>query len=239
MNPQSPLQQNQNSQHNFSQQQVMPPNQAKKGRKSFLKRIWNTKSVLIIVAILQIIIIVLILNPVALVQQYQNQQIINEVAAKTAVNTAESPVIATITNADQLRSANAAQAQVYKDAQNGDYVLGYSDKMIIYRRGTGEVIYNGDNPNDLVTHTQEKLVSDIVDKAKKQNLISSDSTETPQISIITDVKSLQTANPDFYSIARNNDIVALFPQEQLIVLYNQETSTIVNSGKYSTNISNL
>ena len=194
---------------------------------------------LIVVALLQIIIVVLILNPTSLIQQYQNNQIINEVAAKTAVNTSESPTIATVTDADQLRKANAAQAEVYKDAQNGDYVLLYSDKMIIYRKSSGEVIYNGDNPNDLVTHTQQKLLSSIQDKAKAQNLIPADSTETPQISVITDVKPLKESNPDFYANARNNDIVALFAQEQLIVLYNQDTATIINTGKYATNISNL
>ena len=91
----------------------------------------------------------------------------------------------------------------------------------------------------IANKVKERLqqMQDVAAKAKEQGLISQDSTETPQISIITDMKTLQAADPKFYAIARTNDIVALFPEESIIILYNQETSTIVNSGKYVTNIS--
>lgn len=227
------LQQSPNQQY-YSQQ-----GNSNQSKLSFLSRLTHNRTLLIIIAVLQIIMIVLIINPAALWQQFQNQQIINEVASKTTVNSLENPVIATVTNADQLRDQNAAQAQVYKDAQNGDYVLGYSDKMIIYRRSDGTIVYEGDTPTGLVNNAQKKIVDDITSKAKELGLIEDNSTEAPQISIITDVKSLQAANPNFYSVARNNDIVALFPSSQLIVLYNQETATIVNSGNYSTNITSF
>lgn len=208
-------------------------------RSNILRKLASNRTLLVVIAVLQIIMIILILNPAAIIRNFQNQQLINEVASKTTINTAENPVIATVTNAQRVRDENAANEQVYKDAQNGDYVLGYSDKMIIYRQSTGTIIYEGANPSTLITNAQQKLIEDITTKAKELGLVEDESEEIPQISLITDVKSLQTANPEFYSLARNNDIVALFAQSQLIVLYNQETATIVNSGEYTTSITTL
>lgn len=205
-------------------------------KKRSIKSIFSSKLLLGLVVVLQLIMIFLILNPIAIIQDIQNRQLINEVASKTSLNTAETPVIATITNADTLRAENAIQAEVYKDAQSGDYVLAYTDKMIIYRRGEGRVIYEGDNPNQLLNKTQQKLIDDIVASAKEQGIIDSASKEVPQISIISDVKSLAASDPTFYRSARNNDIIVLFAESQVIALYNQETGEIFNHGQYQTTI---
>ncbi len=88
----------------------------------------------------------------------------------------------------------------------------------------------------LLRLSKEKVIEDIIRVAKEQNLLPAESTETPQISIVTDTRALQQSNPEFYKVARNNDLIALFPAHQLIILYNQETSSIINSGSYSTTI---
>lgn len=205
--------------------------------KSTFNQILNNRALLIVIIVLQIIIIVLLfVNPIYLIQEYRNQQIIEQVAAKTDIDSSETPLVAEITDIASLKAANDIQAQVYKDAQNGDYVLGYTNKMIIFRPSTQAIIYEGDNPNDLLTKAQEKVIEDIIRVAKEQNLLPAESTETPQISIVTDTRALQQSNPEFYKVARNNDLIALFPAHQLIILYNQETSSIINSGSYSTTI---
>jgi len=206
---------------------------------SRIKGLFTTKTFLGLIVILQIVIIALILNPVALYQQYQNQQVINEVGALTTLNTGETPVIAQVSDAEALRKENSIQAQVYKDAKNGDYVLGYTNKLIIYRKGETKLIYDGDTPSAVLTKNQELIITDISTKAKEAGLIDTDSQETPQVSVITDITKLKSENPTFYSIARNNDVVAVFSESQLIVLYNIESKSILNSGKFTTNIQKL
>lgn len=205
----------------------------------FNRKAFEGKGLLVLIAVLQIIMILLIINPVALIQQFQNQQLINEVAGKVEITSGETPVIATVTNPDELRNANGAQAQVYKDAEMGDYVLGYSDRLIIYRRSTGTIIYDGVTPSGLVNEAQQAIIEKLTTKAKDRSLISQDSTEIPQISLITDIDTLRKTDPAFYAPAKNNDIVGLFAQAQIIVLYNQESDSIVNTGKYSTSIQGL
>ncbi len=172
-------------------------------------------------------------------QQFQNNQLINEVKGKVEITSSETPVIATVTNADELRNANGAQAQIYKDAEAGDYVLGYSDRLIIYRRSTGTIIYDGVTPSGLVNEAQTRIIETITTKAKDMRVISASSTEVPQISIITDVDTLKTNDPAFYANAKNNDIVGLFASAQVIVLYSQESESIINSGKYATSIQQI
>lgn len=205
----------------------------------FNRKAFEGKGLLVLIAVLQIIMILLIINPVAIIQQLQNQQLINEVASKVEITSGETPVIATVTDPEELRNANGAQAQVYKDAQSGDYVLGYSDRLIIYRRASGTIIYDGVTPSGLVNQAQELIIEKITTKAKDRSLISQDSTEIPQISLITDIDTLKKTDPTFYATAKNNDIVGLFAQAQIIVLYNQESDSIVNTGKYSTSIQGL
>lgn len=202
---------------------------------SKVKGFFKNKSTLVII-ILQIVIIVLLLNPTTLIQKVNEWQVVSAVSGLTAVNTAETPVIATITDAQGLRDENAIQAEVYKDAQNGDYVLGYADKMIIYRKQENKIVYEGDSPTDLLTKNQEALITSIVTKAKEQGVISNDSEEDPELSVVTDIATLQAQNPSFYSSARNNDIIAVFSQTGVILLYNNDTGSIINHGTFTTQI---
>ena len=70
-------------------------------------------------------------------QSQINEQLISEVAEIVLVPGDEEPTIATITNADELRSANQ---EFYQDAQNDDKILFYSTRAIIYRESEDKVI---------------------------------------------------------------------------------------------------
>ncbi len=230
----------QNQQPTFMQNPNMPGNPMEhnmpqpKIKKSILQKLTNIKVLAFLIIVLQIVIIVLVINPLNLYNQALNNQIINEVSKLAIVAPTENPVIAVVSDAEKVREANAVQAVVYKDAKNGDYVLGYSSKLIIYRRPENKIIYDGDNPNTLLDKAQKTITSSVISKAKSAGLLDSNSEEQPQLSTVTDPALLLKQDPNFYQDAKKDDIIAIFPEKELIVLYRQNGDSIIKSGKYQT-----
>ena len=231
----------QQNQPSFIQQSNVPANminpleqKPRKEKRSILKMLTNIKTIAVMIVVLQVIIIVLIINPINLYNQALNNQIINEVSKLAIVDPTQTPVIAVVSDADKLRGANAVQGAVYKDAKNGDYVLGYTNKLIIYRRAEGKVIYDGDNPNTVLDKAQKTAVASIISKAKAAGLLESSSEEQPQLSTVTDPELLKKQDATFYKDAQKDDIIAVFPQKGLIVIYRQNVDVIIKSGKYQT-----
>ena len=70
-------------------------------------------------------------------QAQVNDKLVQEVSSIVLLPEDEEPTIASITNADELRSANQ---EFYQDAQNGDKILFYSSRAIIYRESEGKII---------------------------------------------------------------------------------------------------
>lgn len=66
-----------------------------------------------------------------------NTRLVEEVSSKILLPDDQDPTIATITNVDELRKVNEA---FYKEAQNGDKILFYSTRAVIYREGDGKII---------------------------------------------------------------------------------------------------
>lgn len=235
-----------NSKSNLIGQSHMPSmmqaNQSKSGNK-IISTMKSMKFFVFLVVVLQLVIIFILVNPINLLNQLSAVQIINKVSSKVVVPPNEVPqVIAQVgdlknlPDADALKKENAIQAEIYKDAQNGDYVLLYSSKMIIYRSAEDKVIYEGDTPASVLKKTQEGLVTKVVSKAKDLGLISASSEENPQLSIISDVAALKNENPVFYTNAANNDVIALFQQSGKILLYRPDTDTVINSGTFNVSI---
>lgn len=224
---------------------LMPPskmsmqnNGGKKGGvMSFIK---SMKFLALVIIVLQIIIIFILVNPINLVNQLTAVQVINKVTSKVVVPPSEVPQviakIGDITNlptADELREENAIQAEIYKDAEDGDYVLLYTTKMIIYRASTDTVIYEGDTPSKVLSNAQQAILDKIVAKAKELDLIAEDSEEVPQLSVISDVTSLKQENPTFYKDAQANDVIGLFQTSSQILIYRPDTDKVVNSGAFN------
>lgn len=212
-------------------------------RGGVLEFVKSMKFLAAMVIVLQLVIIFLLVNPINLLNQLNAVQVINKVSSLVVVPPNEVPqVIAQVGDkknlptADELREENAIQAAVYKDAQDGDYVLLYSNKMIVYREKENRVIYEGDTPAAILQKTQQDILTKVTTKAKDAGIISSSSDEVPQLSTITDVANLQKENPSFYSNAANDDVIALFQSAGKIVIYRPDTDTIVNSGSYNFNI---
>ncbi len=204
------------------------------------KQLMSMKFLVVVILLIQLVILAFILpfSPLYILQQQTvTNQVINEVSKLTPVNVNEQPQVAVVADAEVLRKANAVQAQVYKDAANGDYVLVYSDKMIIYRRNDNKIVYQGDSPATLADKSQKSIQDAIVAKAKSANLIAADSTETPQLSSVTDAAQVKAQDASFYANVANGDIIALFPSAKVVVLYRPSTGDMVNSGTFNTTIS--
>jgi len=191
--------------------------------------------VLVIQIVLLIILATVSFDPIsALVQKYQNNQIIAKVSDLAKIDPTQAQVLALINNIDNLKSASAVNANVYKDAKNGDYVIGIgtdSANIIIYRASENKVIYQGDSPNALLSKTQQQILNDIIAKTKEKKLIPADSTEIPQVTQVSDPSDFQKNDPVFYKSAQKDDVVAYFAKAQIVVLYRISSSSIVNSGK--------
>jgi hypothetical protein len=202
----------------------------------------NSLAGLFLLQLVILFLLVIIINPGLVFEQLSAVNIINKVSDLVSVPPTEVPVIARVgdnkglEDVETLKKSNDVNAQVYKDAQNGDYVLLYSSKLIIYRAGENKVVYEGNTPEKILKDTQVTLMSAIVSKAKERGLISNDSNETPQIAVVTDVNAVKATNSTFYANVQLNDILATFSQSSIVILYRPSSNTIVNSGSFSTTI---
>ncbi len=211
-------------------------NDEKSGSKKnkILEVITSLKFLAFLIVVLQIIIIAILINPINLASQLNAVQIINKVSKLTVVPPSEVPVFGAIgdnkvlPDVETLKKDNAVQAQVYKDAKNGDYVLGYTTKMIIYRDSENKIIYDGDSPGVIAQKSNQTLLNSVIAKAKSSGIVSQDSTETPSITVMTNVDDLKKANPDF--------VLALFQDSKKILIYRADTDSIIKYSDYTFSI---
>lgn len=216
---------------------------SKPERQKGIRRFLNIRSAVIGIFVLQIlttVLLIIIIRPSLVFEQASAVGITNKVSELVSVPPSEVPVIARVgdgrnlTDIETLKSQNEVNAEVYKDAQNGDYVLAYTSKMIIYRAGENRIIYEGRSPQKILEDTQNSIINAVVTKAKKANLIPQDSTETPQVALVSDPNALKSGNPQFYAEAQQNDIVVTFPRSSIVILYRPSNDLIINSGSFST-----
>lgn len=206
------------------------------------KYIPNMKVSMFLILVLQVILILLVLNPINLLSQLNVVNIVNEASKQASLPPTEVPVVGVIgdnkllPSVDEIKKQNDFAAQVYKDAQNGDYVLAYSSKMIIFRANEHKVIYEGDTPSATQTKLQQAATDAVVKEAKSKGLIAQDSTEVPGLSIVVDEDKVKASNASFYSTTQKDDIIATFAESKLIIVFRPATKSIVTSGRFSTQV---
>lgn len=233
---------------NFSAQQALNPGpqqseslpKPKKKSKSKQKGGTSLMSVFLVlgviaIVVLQGVIILFMLRP-DLLEGDDTQAVAAEVAALVEVDSNGSPAIAVISNADNLRAENAIHSEIYKDAKNGDYVLGYQDKMVIYRRESGEIIYEGFSPGQVLRNTQSDLTAKINALVRESELVSDESDENPELSIVSEVDTFKSRNSKFYADLEQDDVIAIYSEAGVIVIYRPDSGDLVNSGTYNVNI---
>ena len=186
-----------------------------------------------------IIIYFLYTTPPYLSQLNLNKTILDEVSKLTSVNILDNTTsFAVIVDADKLRNENAIQKEVYKDAQNGDYVILFKDQMIIYRRPEKKIIYQGDSPATIANNQRLTLAQKIGKKVYDAGLIPSDKKEisVPQLSEVTDAEQTKKQSEEFFADVKVGDIIAYFPDLNLVVLYRPSTDMLINTGSYQSSI---
>ena len=194
----------------------------------------------LLILLLQAGIFYLILNPINLYNQLTTVQVINEITKSIQIPPNELPQVGIIGDKknlqpiDDLKKGNAIDAEIYKDAKNGDYVLGYTSKLIVYRSSDKKVIYEGDTPQQKVAKSQQTLIALVSKKALDGKLIT-DKTAIPQASVVTDAEKVKNSN-EFYKDVQNNDVIANFSNPDLIVIYRPSSDSIIRSGQVSLSI---
>jgi hypothetical protein len=198
----------------------------------------GTRVLLVVIIIIQLAMTYFVINPPFIYELNLTKQIVDEVSKLTVVNTFETPTINVISDVEKIKAANTIQAQVYKNAKNGDYVLGFSDKMIIYRREGKQIIYDGDSPTTILTKTQTALTQKFTTKAVKAGLVSQAEAdkETPQLSVVTDADALKAQDAKFYADVKKDDIVGVYVSKSLIIIYRPDTDEIIKTGTAKTTI---
>jgi hypothetical protein len=212
--------------------------------KNIFRTLTSVKFLAILIVVFQLIILYVLINPINILNQLNSVQIVNRVSRLTVVPGGEVPTAigtvgdnALLPSADTLRKDNEIQSQVYKDAKDGDYVIVYSNKMIIFRDSENRIIYEGPTPAQILSTNQQNLLNNLITKVKEAGIVPQDSTETPIAQVITKntLQNFQNINPGFYSEARENDVIAQFVTANKIVLYRAEGNVIVKYGEMAIN----
>jgi hypothetical protein len=202
--------------------------------KGFIAK-YNLQILLGGIFVVLLIILGLLVRSTAMGGSIENQQLLSEVARLTRINSSESPVVAVIRNAENLRKESALMAEVYKDAIDGDYFLSFSNEIIIYRRQDNIIVYQGPTPAAIQQQRRDELASKIRQKAKENGVVITD-TEQVQLTAVTDPEVLKKNSPDFYAQAQQGDVVAVFPISQKIILYRPNGETLVNSASFQASL---
>jgi hypothetical protein len=182
------------------------------------------------------VLIVLIVDPEGLYDEYKDNRLKGKVEDLVEVSGDEDPSISVIIDIDTLLSGHEINEEVYKDAQNDDYILSYSDKIVIYRESTNKVIYEGDPPGTILAKRQQAALDSLVELAKAQGLVTDETAVSPQVSIVTDPELLQAQSETFYALALEGDYVVYFPNAETILIYRPDTDEIIKIGTYRTEI---
>lgn len=203
--------------------------------------IFTVKGLLVIVILIQILLFAVFGIPLIqnASQQQELQSIINNAAGLANINASDIESSQIIANIDELKK-NPIDAEVYAEAQNGDYIFAYkTDKMVIYRASENKVIYNDLTPVAILNQRRAELIDNIVAQVKNLNLIPEDYSGTPELVAVTDVDKQKEEDPVFYAQVQLDDVIAYFNEQKVIVLYRAEGNSILNYGKLSTSIKDL
>ena len=163
-----------------------------------------------------------VLSPTEEKTAKENNVLLTEVSTLTTLPTTE-PAIAEVLDVELLKNEHQINAEVYKDAKDGDKVIGYEDRLIVYRPSEKKIIYDGKNPNQILSEQYALALKDTL--AKVSALTTLDAKAVPQLSTIGDVTQLQTQNPTVFANAQNGDSLLLY--ETRFIIYRASTNQLI------------
>jgi hypothetical protein len=202
----------------------------------------NITSILVVATfVMQLVFLYLLVNPINVTNQLESVKIINEAVKLNNLPINELPQIGVIgdkkmlADIETIKKTNTIDAEVYKDGANGDYVLGYSNRLVIYRPSTKKIVYDGQSPQQKLAATQKNIVTDVLKKIADAKLIPADYNQVPQMSIVTNPDEQKKSN-DFYKDVLKDDILVTFTNPNLLVIFRPSTNAIVKSGQIQVSI---
>jgi hypothetical protein len=168
-------------------------------------------------------------NPPFMRDLLWRQQIVQEVGKLTTINQFEDPNISIVKDVENIKKQNELNAVAFKDAKDGDYVLTFNDKIVIYRRAENRVVYNGDSPVQMLNKLRTGLVTKALDKARKDKIITATNTEVgnPAMEEVTDVDAKKKQDPVLYANVQKGDVLISLPNQKLILIYRPSSDTII------------
>jgi hypothetical protein len=200
-----------------------------------------TSILVVAILVMQLVFLYFLVRPINVIEQLTSVQKINKITTltQTPLPITEVPQIGivgdqkTLADADTIRKTNAIDAEVYLNAQNGDYVLGYSNagRLVIFRPSDEKIIYDGPSSAAKLQVGQQTLISGVLKKTAEAGLIPSDYKLVPQVSVVTSPDDLKKGN-EFYKDVLKDDLVASFTNPNLVVIFRPSTQQIVKSGQF-------
>jgi len=198
-----------------------------------MKRIFNkfgsSKLIIILAIVLQIVIIILIINPFAIISQNQINSILNEVVQLSNDPDFRSATISKVAKADDFRKQYLL-GDNFSNLKDNDYILLVNDKFIIFRKDEDKIIYQGVAPSSMLDLTRLALL--ISQKAKDENLISD--SETPAIKFYNE-NTDKDQYKDYFDALTEGEVLAFFGHYKLIIVYNLQTNTIISTKNFTLN----
>lgn len=156
-------------------------------------------------------------------QQKEHKELLEKVSKHTEVKENEQALIVSVDNVKKLQEANPLNAEIYKDAQDGDRVIGFQDRMIIYRESEDKIIYEGKSPAHVQQEQYMAELQAIIPELNK--LISIDLQARPRLLTVVDPDKLKSENPKLYSNVIVGDKVLIY--QDRVIIYRPSTKSIV------------
>jgi hypothetical protein len=151
-----------------------------------------------------------------------NNALLTKVSELTTLPNTQ-PVIAEVLDIDILMQEHPINADVYKDAANGDKVIAYEDKLIIYREDDNTIVYEGKNPNQIM---QEQYIEELKEVLGQVGALTAlDTKVVPQLSTIADIDVLREGNPELFASAENEDKILAYKER--LIIYRPSTNQII------------
>jgi hypothetical protein len=219
---------------------ISQANSPKSNKKNFNFKFSAPVVLMFLVLAMQGLLTYLLLNPINLANSFVGVQRQNKaiagvsnapITAPKSISVVGDNVI--LKSADELRKGNAIEAEVYKEAKDGDVVLDYNTRVIIYRESENKVIYDGPSPYQKLTDANSTLINSIIKVIKEKGLIKDNPTQNPATAVVQNESEVKKTNV-FYKDVMNNDIIAQFNDSGVIVVYRPSTGQLVSAGKIET-----
>jgi hypothetical protein len=203
--------------------------------------------IIVAIFVMQVGFLYLLLNPINTLKQLDSVNNINKISTLVDPNNPlpinELPQIgvvgdgSTLADISKIKETNQIDAQVYANAANGDYVLGYNNagRLVIFRPSNSEIVYDGESSSKKLASAQQSLVSTVVSKIKAANIVTADNDQIPQIQVVSNPEEVRKGN-EFYKDVQKDDLIVTYSTPSLVAIYRPSTGAFINKGQIQVTI---